>query len=76
MNNYKVSLEMEMLQWTGDNYKEICDFIGDELERDASELFNGEPSNLIVPTPNGIREVRILDVVMKDNFGNIYVFNN
>lgn len=76
MSSFEISLEIESVQWTGDNYKEICDFVGAEPERDASELFNGEPSNLIIPTLNGIREVRVLDVISKDNFGNLYVFNN
>lgn len=75
MSDFKITLEISSIQWTGENYKEICNFVGIEPERGTSELFNDKPSNLFIPTLNGIQEVRALDVISKDNFGNIYIFS-
>lgn len=76
MSDCKVKLEFDAIQWDGHNYKEICDFVGYVPKRDASQLFNGEPSNLIIDTGvNGIREVGVFGVIIKDNLNNIYVWN-
>lgn len=74
MSDFKITLEVNSIQWTGENYKEICDFVGIEPKKDTSELFDNEPPNLLIPTLNGVREIRVSDVIIKDNFGNIYVF--
>ena len=42
---------VEAIQWTGDNYDEVCEFAGEKLTRDGHELFNGEPACLVIETP-------------------------
>lgn len=72
MRYRKKPVVIEATQWVGTNYEEICDFVGTKLERDASELCNGEPSNLLVPTLEGIMEARVYDYIIKGVQGEFY----
>lgn len=63
---------VEAVRWNGYNYEEICDFVGMRLKRDASELFNGQPSNLLLRTLDDVIEVRVYDYIIKDAQGRLY----
>lgn len=57
INKYEI---IEAVQWTGDNYDEICNFIGEKLERDSSELINNEPACLVINVP--VEELNIMTI--------------
>lgn len=68
----KKPVTVEAVQWSGDNYEEVCDFVGKSLERDASELCNNEPSSLLIPTLEGVIEARVYDYIIKGVAGEFY----
>ena len=65
MAKYRYKATIDAIQWTGDNYDEVCKFVGKQIERDAHELINGEPALLILDTGEGFTMVSISDYITK-----------
>ena len=72
MKYRKKPVIIEAVQWTGDNYEEICNFTNISLKRDATQLYNGEPAVLIIPTLEGDHFVLIYDYIIKGVQGEFY----
>ena len=62
----KKPVEIEAIQWAGDNYKEICDFVGKDLE--TSVVNNG----LIIETLEGNHLALVNDFIIKGVQGEFY----
>lgn len=72
MKYRKKPVVIEAVQWNGGNYQEICQFVGRNLERDASELCNGVPSLILIPTLEGVMEASVYDYIIKGVNGEFY----
>lgn len=69
---YKKKPEViEAIQYTGDNYKEICDFVGKELRR---PMIQYEPLEIIIETLEGNRIVKVNDFIIKGEHGEFYPY--
>lgn len=62
---YRYKATIEAIQWTGTNYDEVCEFVGQKLEKDSHELINGEPALLILNTYKGHKMVSVSDYISK-----------
>ena len=72
MKYRKKPVVIEAMQWVG-NYEEICEFVGKELTRDATTLFqDGSPANLGIETLEGIMWASPSDWIIKGVNGEFY----
>ena len=62
----KKSVEIEAIQWLGNNYKEVSDFVGNKLVYDATN------SSLFIPTLEGTMHASINDFIIKGIQGEFY----
>ena len=69
MKYRKKPLEIEAIQYTGDNYKEVCDFVGKELK---TPLIQYEPGELIIETLEGNMIASVNDYIIKGLRGEFY----
>ena len=66
MKYRKKPVIIEAIQYTGDNYKEICDFVG-------KFLFQFESGEFVIETLEGDHLCKIGDFVIKGVRGEFYV---
>lgn len=69
MKYRKKSIVIEAIQYTGDNYKEVCEFVGSELK---TPLIMREPGELIVETLEGNMITKVNDYIIKGIHGEFY----
>lgn len=62
----KKPVEIEAIQWTGDNYREVSEFVGKMLLYEASE------SSLIIGTLEGDMRASVNDYIIKGIQGEFY----
>ena len=62
----KKSSEIEAIQWTGDNYVDVCLFMSREVLRENNILF--------IETVDKKMKVEIGDYIIKNTNNNVYVF--
>lgn len=72
MKYRKKPVVIEAVQWTGDNYDEICKFVGKYLKLDASELYHNTPAILLIDTLEGEMAASIYDYIIKGVKGEFY----
>ena len=66
----KKPVVIDAIQWTGENQKEIEDFVGQKL-KSYPEQFNGCPV-LIIPTLESTHEAKVDDWIIKGVKGEFY----
>ena len=65
----KKPVVIEVVQFIGSNYKEVCDFVGKELQK----LYNlGGVLSLIIPTLEGNMKAERGDYIIKEVNGEFY----
>jgi hypothetical protein len=64
----KKPVEIEAIQWTGDNYEDVCSFVGLELE----EEYSGSLQILIIETLEGTMRADKGDFIIKGIKGEFY----
>lgn len=69
MKYIKKPVIIEAIQYTGNNYKEICDFVGKELRR---PMIQYEPLEIIIETLEGNHIAKVNDFIIKDEHGEFY----
>lgn len=69
MKYRKKPVVIEAIQYTGDNYKEVCDFVGKELR---TPLIQYEPGELIIETLEGNMIASVNDYIIKGIHGEFY----
>ena len=67
MKYRKKPVVIEAVQYTGDNFKEICDFVGTILNRPDSEQ-----SHIIIETLEGDHIASVGDFIIKGVHGEFY----
>ena len=67
MKYRKKPVIIEAIQYTGDNYKEICDFVGKELMK---SMIN--PSEILIETLEGYHIASVNDFIIKGVKGEHY----
>lgn len=71
MKYRKKPVVVEAVQWTGDNYDEICNFIGKKV-RVIKYTDDEKPVNLIIETLEGDHLASIDDYIIKGVHGEFY----
>ena len=69
MKYRKKPVVIEAIQYTGDNYKEVCKFVGSELK---APLIMREPGELIIETLEGNMIASVNDYIIKGIHGEFY----
>ena len=65
----KKPVVIEAIQYTGDNYKEICDFVGKKLRK---PLIQYEPHEIIIETLEGNHIAKVNDYIIRGIHGEYY----
>ena len=71
MKYRKKPVEIEAIQWTGDNYDEICKFVGKPLAFSAMPRDNSYP-RLAIDTLEGEMTATVNDYIIKGVKGECY----
>lgn len=66
----KKPVVVEAIQWNGDNFNEICNFVGEDLEYNANGT--GKPQELIIHTLEGEHYALINDWIIRGVKGECY----
>lgn len=69
MTYRKKPLEIEAIQYTGDNYNEVCDFVGNKLK---TLHIKYEPGELLIETLEGNMIAKVNDYIIKGLHGEFY----
>lgn len=69
MKYRKKPVVIEAIQYTGDNYNEVCEFVGKELR---TPLIQYEPGELIIETLEGNMIASVNDYIIKGIHGEFY----
>lgn len=69
MKYRKKPVIIEAIQYTGNNYSEVCDFVGKELR---IPLIKYNPGELIIETLEGNHIVSVNDFIIKGVRGEFY----
>ena len=64
MRYRKRPIEVEAIQYTGDNYKEICDFCQCTVSR-----YDSESKDLLVDIPGSLSYLAVNDYIYKGEYG-------
>jgi hypothetical protein len=59
--------DIEAVRWTGDNSKEIANFVGDLISG-----YNAVTLEFRIATPKGVLSADLGDFIIKDSRGNFY----
>lgn len=69
MKYRKKPVIIDAIQYTGGNYKEVCEFVGKELKR---PLIRYTPSEIIIETLEGNHIARAGDFIIRGVHGEFY----
>ena len=69
MKYRKKPVVIEAVQWTGNNYEEICKFVGKKLE---APMIQYKPNELIIETIEGNHVASEGDFIIKGVHGEFY----
>ena len=69
MKYRKKPVIIEAIQYTGDNYNEICDFVGKELK---TPLIQYQPLEIMIETLEGNMVAQVNDFIIKGVHGEFY----
>lgn len=72
MKYKKKPVIIDAIQWDGNNYEEICEFVGMRLKYNTIEISNDQPSKLHIPTLEGIITASVGDYIIKGIQGEFY----
>lgn len=71
MKARKKPVEIEAVQWTGENFKEVTDFIGDSRKW-YIESGTDVPCSLVIETLEGDHQAKIGDYIIRGVKGEVY----
>jgi hypothetical protein len=69
MQYRKKPVVIEAIQYTGNNYKEICEFVGKELRK---PMIQYEPFEILIETLEGNMIAKVNDFIIKGVHGEFY----